>query len=122
MTCTGGPTLETGGSRVDDQSLTLNRKSHQRSWWIVHIRPTDDATFRTALFPSARASSRASWRARRETGMARGAFLGRRHMNNPPTALVGLRPRARSRAALGFALTLACTRAWLLSGRPRFSN
>jgi hypothetical protein len=58
-------------------------ESHKRSWWIVHIQPTEIAARPQLL------SSLQSARSRGNDKRDRGWALCKLSMNDPPTALVG---------------------------------
>src|SRR5262245_53728604 len=84
----GLPSLESSRSAIA-WVLNLARKAHQHSWWIVHTRPTRDATSRASWFHSARQLARELARGVKQERDSR--FPSRLNMKHPPTALVGLR-------------------------------
>ena len=66
-------------------------KSHQRSWWIVHIRPTKKPN-RNHRLNSSPAPPRGREAAREMNwGEASRVRASRPDLNNPPTPLVGFR-------------------------------
>src|SRR6185369_4254485 len=68
--------------------MSIRFKSHQRSWWFVHNRPTQKA-----LSPGPESHQRSWWIVHIQPGFDQSQSGSDRRvrlrMNNPPTALVG---------------------------------
>jgi hypothetical protein len=105
-------------SAYTKETAATRPESHQRSWWIVHIRPTQkrlpplvpnptnavgglfifdlhpESHGTVPVFPFSRAALAAARAAREKENTQEKrvvAFPGRLSMNDPPTALVGFR-------------------------------